>query len=83
MVGVHGRLLLDVRFGRVPLGYLVVGVGEGLGDASEVPEGTVVAEFVHWQLSAGAWEVSARWVDHLPSLSLEAEHTRGSVWGKA
>ena len=31
MVGVHGRLLLDVRFGRVPLGYLVVGVGEGLG----------------------------------------------------
>ena len=52
-------------------------------DAGEVPEGAVVAEFVHWQLSAGAWKVSARWVDHLPLLSLEEEHAGGSVWGNA
>ena len=52
-------------------------------DAREVPEGAVVAEFVQWRLSIRSWEVSARWVDHLPSFSLEAEHAGGSVWGKA
>ena len=86
MVEVRGLLLLGGQFGHAPLGYRAVGVcvgGEAWVDAGEVPEGAVVAEFVHWQLSAGTWKVSARLVNHLPSLSLEAEHTKGSVWGKA
>ena len=52
-------------------------------DTREVPEGAVVAEFVQWKLSIGTWEVGARWVDHLPSFSLEAEHSGGSVGGEA
>ena len=83
MVEVRGLLLSGGQFSRVPLGYLAVGVGGGLVDAREVPEGAVVAELVQWQLSVGTWEVSARWMDHLPSLSLETEHSRGFVWGEA
>ena len=52
-------------------------------DSKEVPEGAVVAEFIQWQLGVGAWEVGSCWVDHLPSFSLEAEHSGGSVWGEA